>query len=100
MKTKTNRELEAELIALGSTSEMIAQALTAMGVKGKPHQTCGCPLSVYLTSVARKRVAVGSGYGWIDRKPLREKDFFTLPEACSDFIVKFDAGDYPDIMEK
>jgi hypothetical protein len=99
MKTKTNRELETELIALGNSAKDVASALKTKGIKGKRMDTCGCPLAIYLCKITGEKMSVGK-YDGNYANYQGSRDCFDLPEACTDFINSFDGGKFDYLLDK
>lgn len=87
----------AKLEALGKTPEEVAAALRAAGIKGERGSMCHCPLAMYLRSLGAEKAEVGS-YVFYPTGEILTSRSVQLPEACSDFIDKFDCeGAFDDL---
>jgi hypothetical protein len=94
---KTSQELEVELAALGDSPEAVANALRAMGIKGKRRDACHCPLATYLQNISGEIIYVGDSVAGFDI--INERISIQLPLACQRFINDFDSfGRFQDLL--
>jgi hypothetical protein len=96
---KTNKELEDELVALGSSAAAVAKTLKAMEIKGSRFSSCRCPLANYLSKITGQKMSIGFTDGNYMMYSGRRDDFH-LPLACSTFIKAFDGGKFNYLLEK
>jgi hypothetical protein len=89
-----NMSIQDDLLALGLTSDEVADSLRQLGITGG-HTSVSCPIFNYLISkghnimsVGRKTVKVGSMY---------EVLFEGLPEPVMHFILRFDGETFPEL---
>jgi hypothetical protein len=102
--------VRAALRTLDVESEEIAEKLAAAGIKGTPMDECSCALAAYLRLAVPEadRVQVEAEdvrvEGWtvgvygLDGEPFRQS--FRLPDGAQDFVVEFDKGEYPNLIEE
>jgi hypothetical protein len=101
---KTQEEVLALLIALGTTTQEVAEKLVSLGIRGNKGMCTSCPIARYLIAnevevrrVANRdvdeavevRVGVGVSSYWY-----YIRDYPQL-QGVRDFILAFDGGDYP-----
>ncbi len=85
-------QARAALEALGTTADEVAESLGRLGVKGLQDNSCFCPLAA-LTGFhiwpggANYRAYAKTG-----------SSRFDLNEACTSFVERFDAGNYPGLI--
>jgi len=91
--------------ALGSTAEEIAERLESEGVKGIPGNAAECAIARHCQAVVGSEMAV-------TRLVVRRESIrvycqgrrmsirVLLPRACSAFISAFDAGCYPQLVDR
>ncbi len=100
----------AETLArLGGTAGEVADSLRRLGVKGRQRRACDCPLARFLMRDARPEIdRVTVSWCCASRVATQgptpgswpELEFCSLPKACGDFVVEFDTGYYPDLVEE
>jgi hypothetical protein len=90
--------IEQDLAALGETRQQVYEKLFQLGIKGKRHNSCQCPIARYLKSKEHKILGVSSTYIGTPYST-GGKDIET-PVIISAFIYDFDAGMYPDLEDK
>jgi hypothetical protein len=105
----TEKALDALLASLGRDESAVAASLRERGLKGRPRVNCDCPLARLLRSefpghtfnvspfppwATMLRRESGCGRVEIDGEGRA-----LLPEACADFALGFDKGEYPDLVE-
>jgi hypothetical protein len=98
------KQLEALLNSLGSTDVDIAATLASAGVKGDPGSSTDGAMARYLNavvafdprvaaiSVMSSRIAVTCGHCWL------RVVIIPTPSSMSSFLVRFDRGDFPDLL--
>jgi hypothetical protein len=79
------------LESLGSTADEVAQSLRDKGIKGPRCYMGYCPLAKLIGG----QVCIQGAY-----IPCNNEEGFELPQACKDFIRKFDCGEYLDLHEE
>jgi hypothetical protein len=85
--------LAALLDGLGQTADEVAEFLQGqgcMGIRGHPHL---CPVAHYLARMHGEHCAVASHIVVNET----HRAVVDTPPAVRDFIVRFDAGDYPEL---
>ncbi len=96
------------LAGLGNTAGEVADSLRKSGVKGRQRRACDCPLSRLLMRDLRPDIdRVTVSWCYVSRSATRgptpgsypELEFCDLNQACKDFVVEFDTGYYPDLVE-
>jgi hypothetical protein len=103
---KSKEEVLALLVALGTTSQEVANKLQYLGIRGKRKQCLTCPIAQYLVSnefgfgvevglagevvsvAGIGRVALGHWYSILKYHQL---------QGIRDFILDFDRGKYPQL---
>jgi hypothetical protein len=92
---KTRLDLHSDLCSLGVLSGHVAESLRSENIKGKQKQARCCPVANYLKSRGYNEPSVSTWGIWyqdIDGVAV-------IPLGVQSFIVDFDAGDYPDLIE-
>lgn len=91
----TAEEVLDLLEELGEGGQDVADTLYDLKIKGDRDKAGSCPLANYLRSqgVADARVNCDE----LEWGEFRE--VLALPEGCGDFVVRFDAGAFPDLLE-
>lgn len=90
----TPAELRAKLEALGTTADEVADTLRAKGVRAVRGrlQCTSCPIAVYMGG---NTIVTPDESGW---DPLGAAVRADNPPAVSEFIRRYDAGDFPDLQ--
>jgi hypothetical protein len=99
----TDDELYEALCELGDTPDEVAAKLYEAGFKGERETGYSCPIAVYLNSAAAAfEACVEPEDVWLNS--VNEFDHVRLhavpPAAVADFILKFDGGEYPDLVRR
>ncbi len=97
----TESEFIVALDKLGQTSDIIAQSLSSLGIKGQVCISCKCPISNYLKQEFRIEgdVAVSSKQvSFCPKGPVLFQNY-NVPENVSEFIRNFDSSCYPELVE-
>ena len=82
------------LTALGRDADEVAERLKALGFTGRPSIVGDCPVARYLRASLHHRIAVGSwSCSW------GSGGHFPLTPAVSDFVLRFDDGIYPELVD-
>ena len=98
-KSQAISAIKLELGQLGPTPRAIASKLKRLGFCGKRKRGDACCLHNYLKSkgfdvfVEPENLYLG-GYDH------SETDFIKLPKKIQDFLVEFDGGNFPHLIEK
>jgi hypothetical protein len=83
---------------LGDTPDTIAAALRAGGHVGNRNHATSCPVAQYLAGrFPCSRVGYGVIQVFIPGKQVPIE--ITMPMAISLFVRRFDAGEYPDLVD-
>lgn len=99
------RYLKHAVGSLGETAHEIATGLIELNIKGKLRTSDSCPIACYLVGKLGDnfRVEVTSDYVALYSEDqsggLQFQGGFPLPLPVSDFVIKFDTGEYPDLMQ-
>jgi hypothetical protein len=94
----TDDELVVLLGTLGDTSDQIAAAFVAKGIKGETGSAYRCPVAKWLIAETGCREAEVDQADVCVRRDGGGSLWVTPPEPVADFIVRFDEGDYPDLI--
>lgn len=90
--------LAEALAELPDTADGIADRMRALGIKGKRQDDYCCPIANFLMGKGFEEACVGES--WIevcdDDSGSEEAD---TPPAVSEFVSRFDAGVYLDLVE-
>lgn len=97
----TEEDILFELAQLGNTPDEVAHRLSVRGFVGTPGECDTCPVARYLEST----------FGRYSRATAAEAEVFhedaphgyvavETPRPVLHFIVKFDEGDYPNLIER
>jgi len=84
--------IQQKLADLPTTSDGIAIKLAELGIQGRRGSSWKCPIAQYL----------GDGVAVRPDKIVLDSDKWIclpVPEPVSEFIGKFDAGEYPELVE-
>lgn len=84
------------LRSLGNSSDAIAETLRSQQITGLPNKTGYCPVA----NLLRQK----TGYQWrvtcaTASCPGVTQAAIHLPTAITDFVLSFDRGDYPDLVQ-
>jgi hypothetical protein len=88
-------DLYQKLEALGDEANQVAASLAKLNIKGRRANHCECPLARYLAAtypdhkfeVSNTRVQIdGEGRSFV-------------PFPCRMFVIEFDRGMYPDLVD-
>lgn len=96
--SETMAAIEVAVEKLGElgSADLIARFLAAEGIRGWRGLSANCPLAVYLSRVAGKRVEVGMTSWYVDGGCGGDH-----PDAVLRFIVAFDdEGAYPELVHE
>jgi len=85
------------LAELPDTADGIADRMRALGIKGKRGRSCCCPLANYLVSEGFDQAIVGES--WIEVLYDSGSVECDTPPVIAEFIDRFDAGVYLDLVE-
>ncbi len=97
--------LHAALLDLGATPDAVAENLTAGGHRGVPGSPGGDPVARYLAAAyPAGTVSVTGMYAEVQVDDLDVDGGFTavhvsLPEPVRRFVARFDAHQYPQLVE-
>jgi hypothetical protein len=95
----TEEGLRDALAALGTSGDVVARNLSAMGFKGCRSKSSNCPVANYLLSALpdARSVEVEFGWAWARDASERVKLDVDWPQPVEDFIEMFDAGLLPEL---
>jgi hypothetical protein len=91
--------------ALGTTPEAVATNLSAMGLQGRRDDAACCPIANYLRAsvdeAVRDEVRIDDNdlYVRVDFADGGQADAIMAARAASGFVLRFDLGDFPDLIE-
>lgn len=95
------------LSTLGTTPNTVAEILSREALVGKPQDDCGCPVALYLQAVIEGHPRAGIYHDdhwfacvWRRDRPDNADLTVDLPDAVRDFVLAFDRGEYPDLIEE
>lgn len=90
-----HRALLLALSRFPSDADKVADTLYELGIRGRRHVAIGDPLSVYLT-VATERFTYVAPH---EVCTVIDDELYTWPlaEEVREFLVRFDAGEYPQL---
>lgn len=92
------------LSVLGETPSEIADTLLVSGFYGRINDLCACPLAKYLRAngVVFHSIDSDGVYGVVetDGEDEYDDDVIGVPRAVMDFILDFDYGKYPALVEE
>jgi hypothetical protein len=91
--------------SLGTEEDAVAYQLKALGVRGMKKNAIGCAIARYLYAVLGVErdvvcITVSTTRVHIKRSRERIPVQVKLPGAVSRFISAFDAGNYPDLVQR
>ncbi len=90
----------ARLLAdLGDTADAVADRLRALGIKGKHRHSYECPVAKLLHANGYPDVEVDNGWTWPDGSTDNAIPEVANPAPVGEFIQRFDAGVYLDLVE-
>lgn len=88
-----------KLSLLGNTSKEVAASLRAEGVKGRQTEAGACPVAVFL-----KRKLPAYYFSVFSTVGVRQfddwEDNIPVPKPVFHFLLDFDSGVYPDLIEE
>lgn len=91
--------------ALGTTPRAVAANLSAMGFQGRRDEPTSCPVANYLKASvdgavqAEVRIDDDDLYVRLDSADCGRVDAIITSRAAPEFVLRFDLGDYPDLIE-
>jgi hypothetical protein len=97
------------LLKLGRTKEEVAQNLSSLGIKGIQSISASCPISNYLSRELKGIIATELSncnnikiihYLNEDKCDFDEYELPSNFEQIATFVYAFDAGDFPELIEK
>lgn len=98
------------LEALPKTTEEVAEFLRKKGYRGRRHVIDACPVAKYLQDILQDKYAYAGKDnccgGYIDPKfidgelDLPVENYPPTPSHIKLFIINFDSGKYPDLIEE
>ena len=86
---------------LGDSPEKVADTLRKKNIKGRIGSRSSCPIANYLHRYHPGRVSVSQLMARFYEKSggtERQMQIY-LPDQLRDFVGRFDAGEYPDLIE-
>lgn len=86
--------LEDAIKNLGFNSIQIRATIYNAGVKGRQQSVCNCPVANYLKSQGYRDVVAGT-----DWCAVKDQEPVITPNSVKDFMEKFDAGLYPELIQ-
>lgn len=93
-------ELRAELEGIGGTrakADQIAAHLIARGIKGRRNSGCDCPVANWFSRTLGVGGAVAGNAFQLNNDVGVQ---LGLTDGICDFVRRFDAGEYPDLVEQ
>lgn len=104
----TEDGVRAAMQALGALPNAVAETLSRAALAGKPGDDCGCPVALYLQAVIQEHPRAGIYYDdrrwfaclWMRDLGAASELNVNLPDAVRDFVLAFDQGEYPDLIEE
>jgi len=85
---------------LGETQQEVADTLKRGGHTGRARQSCECPVANYLRAHCRSQPHVNAGsVVLVEPETDATIEVVTTPYAVGDFILAFDKGDYPELIQ-
>jgi hypothetical protein len=99
------KSVEAVLRHLGHDSRQVAKSLEIVGVRGSPRDSARCPLAQYLSVLIGSHASVRSVDVETSYVIVRKVEGFwrsvtiPLPDELREFVFRFDAGDFPQLIE-
>lgn len=91
--------LNDAIVALGTTSEEIANKLRQLGIKGYRRRARACPIATYLAACGYHDAYVGAGVSMYDStNPLSDytEVYVSLPPVVQQWARDFDDGKFPE----
>lgn len=100
----TEAGLNKALVALGTTPEEVAAKLSDLGLRGFRGSSVDCPVARYVRASVDGAMTCDVQADSDDEVYVRasRKDGLVdtfAPAAAYGFVLKFDLGDYPDLIE-
>jgi hypothetical protein len=96
----TKQELQQALVDLGKTGGEVASNLIAKGIKGKRYLAKQCPIASYLKSITGLRVDVDLHDVGLHAPNWNHYFNVALPKAVEQFVIQFDHGEYPSLIDQ
>lgn len=103
----TDAGVAEAIAALGTTPNAVAESLSREALVGKPRDDCGCPVALYLQAVIEEHPRAGIYHDdhwfacvWSKGRGRNAELTVNLPDAVRDFVLAFDRGEYPDLIEE
>lgn len=94
----TDADVVNALKALGRSPHRISKVLQEKGIKGIPLEPQACPIALYLAQTSDEtEYFFVTGYHVLVKR-LTGDSWLEIPDSCKQFIGKFDAGLYEELI--
>lgn len=90
-------KIQEVLLKLGTSPDQVAESLKNQGCLGSPYSDEYCPVAKYLRKETQSYVSVSTRHAYFE--PTFSDKGIPLPSAVAGFVVWFDAGIFPDLVE-
>jgi|SRR5882724_6040145 len=102
-REEMTQELMEALVALPNTADGIAAKFLAEGITGTPQDSCDCPLAAYASRETGYSASVGPNNMFVSHRGPESKwtvSTFDIPlsEPLSEFVMRFDRGNWPELI--
>ena len=94
----TDADVVDALKALGRSPHRISKVLQEKGIKGIPVEPQACPIALYLAQTSDETESFFvTGYHVLVKRSTGDS-WLEIPDSCKQFIGKFDAGLYEELI--
>lgn len=95
----TDTDVMNALKALGRSAHRVSKVLQQKGIKGIPVEPQSCPIALYLAQASDDEAEsfFVTGYHVLVKRSTGDS-WLEIPDSCKQFIGKFDAGLYEELI--